>query len=62
MLTRSCGCRCEVEKTLTMAIRLANHKRKANLAERIQALLEWRFPAVDTDPEVDVLASPAVCT
>ena len=45
-----------------MAIRLANHKRKANLAERIQALLEWRFPAVDTDPEVDVLASPAVCT
>lgn len=36
-----------------MAVKLANHKRRSMLAERIQAVMEWRFPAqpVDDDDE-----------
>ena len=46
---QAAACRCEMERTLTMAIKLANHKRKSMLAERVQAIMEWRFPAQEAD-------------
>lgn len=34
-----------------MAIKLANAKRKSMLAERVQAIMEWRFPAQESDSQ-----------
>lgn len=36
-------CRCHNEITMVKAAKLAHHRRKAHLAERIEALREWRF-------------------
>lgn len=47
------ACRCEREKTLASAIKLANHKRKAILAERIQAVMEWRAGAAPHSSDSD---------
>ena len=48
----SCAaCSCELERTLAMAVKLANHKRRSMLAERIQAVMEWRFPAEAVDED-----------
>ena len=51
---------------MTVAVKLANQRRRGVLAERIQAVIDWRFAPEADEDEYDALASPVpapvVCT
>lgn len=55
-------CRCNNEITVVKAAKLAHHRRKSGLAERIEALREWRFAQPPDDGGPDSPAQDGVST
>jgi hypothetical protein len=54
-------CRCNLELTMTNAAKLARHRRKGQLAERIEELRDWRFQEAPESDPVDALDLSEVC-
>lgn len=54
-------CRCHNEITMVKAAKLAHHRRKAHLAERIEALREWRFAQPPDEGGPDSPTQDEVC-